>query len=143
MESHPWQQRVNRLLSIERKPVELVALQGAVTSCNTELAFFERGATDSAHRVAALNARIATVEADQVQTQGSLMGAVQSLHQEEPLYGLVLLSTAEPAHVAALTAVLPVMPASPVDSEVTVTLRTPDGVLTLKPDAPRMARPSM
>lgn len=71
------------------------------------------------------------------------MGAVQSLHQDQPQYGLVLLSAAEPAHVLALTAVLPAMPASPVDSEVTVTLRTPDGVLALKPDAPRMARPSM
>ncbi|WP_153242606.1 hypothetical protein [Frateuria defendens] len=142
-DTHLWQQRVNRLLSIERKPAELVALEGAVTSCNTELAFFERGATDAVHRVAGLDARIAMVDADQVQTQDSLMGAVQALHAQEPLYGLVLLTAVEPGHVPAVTAVLPVTPASPVDAEVTVTLRTPESALVLKPAQPRVARPAM
>lgn len=141
--THLWRQRVSQLLSIERKPAELATLEGAVTSCNTELAFFERGATDAAHRVAGLDARIATVEADQVQTQDSLMGAVQALHAQEPLYGLVLLTAVEPGHVPAVTAVLPVTPASPVDAEVAVTLRTPESALVLKPAQPRVARPAM
>ena len=39
--------------------------------------------------------------------------------------------------------VLPAMPALPIDGEMTVTLRTPDAGLALKPDASRTARPSM
>lgn len=63
-DSHFRQQRVNGLLSIDRKPTELVALEVTVASSNTELASFERGATDAAHSVAALDARIAATEAD-------------------------------------------------------------------------------
>ena len=140
-ETNLWKQRVNRLLSIERKPAELVALEGAVDVCNTELALFERGATDAAHRVAALDARIATVEADQAQTQEGLTRAVDALHGHEPLYGMVLLSVAEPEHVPRLTELLPVLPGAPADAQVTVTLRTPEPALVLRPL--REKRPSV
>lgn len=143
MESHPWQQRVNRLLSMERKPAELGYLQGRVSSLNAQLSQFERGAADATQRVAMFDARIRTDEAAQVQARDALVASVEAVHGMQPLYGMVLLSVSDRDQVAPLTAVLPPTPQPPEELNAAVTLRTPEIAFARKPEAPRVMRPAV
>jgi len=140
---HEWRLRIGVTLNLSRQPAELMRLQGRVTSLNTELAQFERGAADATQRVAMLDARIRTDEAAQAQARDALVASVEAVHGMQPLYGMVLLSVAAPEQVAPLTAALPPLPQPSAEPGVSVTLRTPDGVLALKPEPARLTRPSM
>ncbi|MDR6641913.1 hypothetical protein J2X57_001120 [Luteibacter sp. 1214] len=140
---HEWRLRVTATLNLSRQPAQLVRLQERVTSLNTELSQFERGAADAAQRVAMFDARIRTDEAAQALAQDTFTTMIEAVHGMQPLYGMVLLSVAAPEHVAPLTAALPPSPRPSAEPGVSVTLRTPDGVLALKPEPPRLTRPSM
>lgn len=139
--THPWQQRAHRLLrGAEHKPAELVHLEGRAVAYEIELTQFDRGAADAAGRVAVLDAHIATAETEQAGEQQRLAVNVRLMHAANPLYGILLLSVVEPDQLPLLTASLPSVPEPADDSVVAVALRTPDAVLTLKPELPRGPR---
>lgn len=142
LDAHPWQVRMTRMMGgDERKPAELVALEGSAVALNTYVQQLKRGVTDAEQRVADLDGRIGLAEQEQVQTQATLNQDVGFLHRLEPLYGMVLLSVAAPGQVPALTAALPPATEAGAGSEATVTFRTPESVLVLKPEPVRGRRP--
>lgn len=139
--AHPWQARLTRIMGgNERKPAELVALEGSAAALNTYVQQLKRGVADAEQRVADLDGRIGLAEQEQVQTQFTLNQGVNFLHGLEPLYGMMLLSVAAPDHVPLLSAALPPAPEVDAGSEATVTFRTPESVLVLKPEPVRGLR---
>lgn len=144
LDAHPWQVRLKKMMGgTERKPTELMALEGTVAALNTYIQQLKRGVADAAQRVAELDGRIGLAEQEQVQTQATLNQGADFLHGLEPLYGMVLLSVAAPAQVPALTAALPPATKAGASSEATVTFRTPDSDIALKPEPVRGLRPGM
>jgi len=142
LDAHPWQQRLARVIgSSERKPAELVALEGSAVALNTYVQQLKRGVADAEQRVADLDGRIALAEQEQVQTQATLDEGLNFVHRLEPLYGMVLLSVAASDQVPALTAALPPATKAGASSEPTVRFGTLDAVLVLKPEAVRNRRP--
>ncbi|WP_176809140.1 MobA/MobL family protein [Dyella sp. 333MFSha] len=139
LKAHPWQVRLSRMVGgVDRKPTELAALEATVASFDAEVQQFKRGAADAAGRIATLDAHIARAETDHDRANETLTAAVQSVTALEPLYGLVLLSAADPDHVARVTAVLPPAPQPSGESGVAVTLRTPSAELTVPAARPRL-----
>jgi hypothetical protein len=139
LDAHPWQIRLARMMGgNERKPTELLALEGSASSLNTYIQQLKRGVADAEQRVADLDGRIGLAEGDMQLMQGQIRAATASVVGLAPLYRMVLLSVANADHTPALMAAMPeVSPSTePASDAVEVVLRP----------APRLApggRPSL
>lgn len=145
LDAHPWQLRLAQAMGgTYRKPADLVEREGRVAALRHEMQQLQHGVDDAVGRIAAWDARIALAERERDATQAGLDTAVQRVRDLDPLYGMVLLSVAEPEHVPQLSLAMLEAPAGsmPGDGAVVI-LNSEEPSLVLKPNEPRRARPAL
>ncbi|HEX7815843.1 MobA/MobL family protein [Dyella sp.] len=126
LDAHPWQVRLAKMMGgHERKPTELVALEGSASSLNTYIQQLKRGVADAEQRVAEADSRIGLAEGEMQLVHRQVQAATASVVGFAPLYRMVLLSVADAEHAPALVAAMPQVspPTEPASDAVEVVLR--------------------
>ncbi|MDY1548547.1 MobA/MobL family protein [Luteibacter sahnii] len=142
--SHPWRLRLVQTVSAShRKPGALVEREGRVAAIHREVQQLKRGADDAVGRVAEWDARIALAAEELDTAQAGLTAAAQRVCGLDPLYGMVLLSVAEPEHLPRLSLTIPETPAGPTSEDgMTAPLKAGES-LALRPSELHRPRPAI
>jgi hypothetical protein len=126
LDAHPWQLRLTRMMGgNERKPTELVALEGSSASLNTYIQQLKREVAYAEQRVAEMDSRIGLAEGEMQLIHRQVQAATASVVRLAPLYRMVLLSVADAEHTPALVTAMPEVspPTEPASDAVEVVLR--------------------
>ncbi|MDQ0008439.1 hypothetical protein J2T07_000598 [Luteibacter jiangsuensis] len=126
LDAHPWQVRLAKIMGgAERRPPELMALEGSAAAVNTYVQQLKRGVADAEQRVAEMDSRIKLAEAEMQLMHRQVQAATASVVGLAPLYRMVLLSVADGEHTPALVTAMPEVsaPTEPASDAVEVVLR--------------------